>query len=114
MTNYENTEIIGINKTKEYEQLCQYRRRIVESVNYRGHDDHEDVISILKECRRKYKTEAIRDFVYSLKNKIIDDTAYACDCTQHSGYYDYTIKIGDICEYIDVLVDEIRSENHAE
>ena len=51
---------------------------------------------------------AIKDFAERLKNEIINDTAYACDITQHSGYYDYQIKIGDIPEYIDNLVKEME------
>ena len=45
-----------------------------------------------------------------MKNEIISDTAYGCDSNQHSGYYDYTIKIGDIPEYIDNLVKEMDGE----
>lgn len=56
---------------------------------------------------------AIKDFAERLKNEIINDTAYACDSTQHSGYYDYQIKIGDIPEYIDNLVKEMVGENNA-
>lgn len=53
---------------------------------------------------------AIKDFAERLKNEIINDTAYACDSTQHSSYYDYQIKIGDIPEYIDNLVKEMVGE----
>lgn len=53
------------------------------------------------------KSEAIKEFAERLKTEIISDTAYGCDCNQHSGYYDYTIKIGDIPEYIDNLVKEM-------
>ena len=56
------------------------------------------------------KSEAIKEFAERLKNEIINDTAYACDSTQHSGYYDYQIKIGDIPEYIDNLIKEIIGE----
>ena len=51
--------------------------------------------------------EAVKEFAEKLKNEIISDTAYGCDSTQHSGYYDYKIKIGDIPEYIDNLVKEM-------
>lgn len=54
---------------------------------------------------------AIKDFAERLKNEIINDTAYACDSTQHSGYYDYQIKIGDIPEYIDNLIKEMVGES---
>ena len=53
------------------------------------------------------KTEAIKEFAEMLKNEIISDTAYGCDTNQHTGYYDYQIKIGDIPEYIDNLVKEM-------
>ena len=60
-----------------------------------------------KEIRLTAKSEAIKEFAERLKIEIISDTAYGCDCNQHSGYYDYTIKIGDIPEYIDNLVKEM-------
>lgn len=53
------------------------------------------------------RAEAVKMFAERLKNEIISDTAYGCDSSQHSGYYDYTIKIGDIPEYIDNLVKEM-------
>ena len=56
------------------------------------------------------RNEAIKEFAERLKNEIISDTAYGCDCNQHSGYYDNTIKIGDIPEYIDNLVKELTHE----
>ena len=52
------------------------------------------------------KSEAIQEFAERLKNEIISETAYGCDSNQHTGYYDYQIKIGDIPEYIDNLVKE--------
>lgn len=64
------------------------------------------------EYDNKIKAEAIKEFAEKLKNEIINDTAYACDITQHSGYYDYQIKIGDIPEYIDNLVKEMVGENN--
>lgn len=54
--------------------------------------------------------QAVREFAEKLKNKVIEDTAYGCDSNQHTGYYDYTIKIGDIPEYIDELVKEVCGE----
>lgn len=60
-----------------------------------------------EQIRNEIKTEAIKDFAERLKNEIINDTAYGCDSSQHSGYYDYKIKIGDITEYIDNLVKEM-------
>ena len=55
----------------------------------------------------KAKSEAIKEFADRLKNEIISETAYGCDSNQHTGYYDYQIKIGDISEYIDNLVKEM-------
>ena len=52
------------------------------------------------------KSEAIQEFAERLKNEIISETAYGCDSNQHTGYYDYQIKIGDIPEYIDNLLKE--------
>ena len=65
------------------------------------------------EYDNKIKSEAYKEFAERLKNEIINDTAYACDITQHSGYYDYQIKIGDIPEYIDNLVKEMVGEDNA-
>ena len=65
----------------------------------------------LLEEKQIAKAEAIEEFAERLKNEIINDTAYACDSTQHSGYYDYQIKIGDIPEYIDNLVKEMVGED---
>lgn len=53
------------------------------------------------------KAEACKEFAERLKNEIIGDTAYGCDTNQHSGYYDYQIKIGDIPEYINNLLNEL-------
>ena len=53
------------------------------------------------------KSEAIQEFADRLKNEIISETAYGCDSNQHTGYYDYQIKIGDISEYIDNIVKEM-------
>ena len=52
------------------------------------------------------KSEAIQEFAERLKNEIISETACGCDSNQHTGYYDYQIKIGDIPEYIDNLLKE--------
>ena len=62
---------------------------------------------------KEIKSEAVKEFAERLKNEIINDTAYACDSTQHSGYYDYQIKIGDIPEYIDNLVKEMIGDDNA-
>ena len=59
------------------------------------------------------KSEAIQEFAERLKNEIISETAYGCDSNQHTGYYDYQIKIGDIPEYIDNLVKEYEKVGKA-
>ena len=66
-----------------------------------------------RRCDKEIKVEAYKEFAERLKNEIINDTAYACDSTQHSGYYDYQIKIGDIPEYIDNLTKEMVGEDNA-
>lgn len=53
------------------------------------------------------RTEAYKEFAERLKNEIISETAYGCDSNQHTGYYDYQIKLDDIPEYIDNLVKEM-------
>ena len=60
--------------------------------------------------KAKVKAEAYKECIEKVKNEIINDTAYACDSSQHSRYYDYQIKIGDIPEYIDNLLKEIIGE----
>ena len=60
--------------------------------------------------RNEIKSEAYKEFAERLKDEIISDTAYGCDSNQHSGYYDYTIKIGDIPEYIDDLLKEMEGK----
>lgn len=73
--------------------------------------DEISLIPLMSELNKQYraelKAEAYKEFAERLKNEIINDTAYACDSTQHSGYYDYQIKIGDIPEYIDNLLKEL-------
>lgn len=67
-------------------------------------------IEVSKKIESEIRAKVIKEFAERLKNKIISDTAYGCDCNQHSGYYDYRIKIGDIPEYIDNLVKEMGGE----
>ena len=64
----------------------------------------------LQERTNEVKAEAYKEFAERLKNEIISDTAYGCDTSQHTGYYDYQIKIGDIPEYIDNLLKEMVGE----
>ena len=56
------------------------------------------------------KSEEYKEFAERLKNEIISDTAYGCDTSQHTGYYDYQIKIGDIPDFIDNLLKEMVGE----
>lgn len=71
-------------------------------------------MAIDKALAEKARAEAIKEFAEKLKEKIISETAYGCDCSQHSGYYDYSLKIGDIPEYIDNLVKEMVGDSNAE
>ena len=68
--------------------------------------EHCDLISRIKTV----KSESRKELAERLKNEIISNTAYGCDTNQHSGYYDYQIKIGDIPEYIDNLLKEMDGE----
>ena len=62
---------------------------------------------LYNEAKDILKAEAYKEFAERLKNEIISDTAYGCDTSQHTGYYDYQIKIGDIPEYIDNILKEM-------
>lgn len=68
---------------------------------------YKGVIKILENDIEIAKEEAIKEFAKRLKNEIINDTAYGSEWRQYIGYYDYTIKIGDIPEYIDGIVKEM-------
>lgn len=90
----------------ENERLSKEVDRLSQEVMY------NDSITEMKV--EEAETKARKEVVDKLKNEIINDTAYACDITQHSGYYDYQIKIGDIPEYIDNILKEFeRKENTA-
>lgn len=54
--------------------------------------------------RKGLKYAGAKDFAEMLKDQIITDSAYGCDGTQHIGYYDYSIKMSDIPEYIDEIL----------
>ena len=45
-------------------------------------------IEVSKKIESEIRAKVIKEFAERLKNKIISDTAYGCDCNQHSGYYD--------------------------
>lgn len=73
--------------------------------------DNERLSKITRPLISKIKAEAYTEFAERLKTEIISDTAYGCDCNQHSGYYDYKIEIGDIPEYIDNILKEMAGED---
>ena len=96
-------EIERLKKTEiEIDDFCRRLCRM-RMLNGNAIASYEDLQNYIQE----EKSEAIKEFAEKLKNEIISDTAYGCDSTQHSGYYDYRIKIGDIPEYIDNLVKEM-------
>ena len=71
-----------------------------------------DLAKQIPEMLALTKAKAYKEFADRLKNEIISDTAYGCDTNQHTGYYDYQIKIGDIPEYIDNLLKELVGEDN--
>ena len=97
------SEVEMLEKTEiEIDDFCRRLCRMG-MLNGNAIASYEDLQNYIQE----EKSEAVREFAERLKNEIISDTAYGCDSNQHSGYYDYTIKIGDIPEYIDNLVKEM-------
>ena len=87
----------------EIERLRKENAVLVES-------NHILATEYVEECTAKAKSEAVKEFAEKLKNLIISDTAYGCDSSQHTGYYDYQIQIGDIPEYIENLLKEMLGE----
>ena len=85
-------------KNEEIERVTKERDNITKT--------YTEVVDAWKITRAK----AIKEFAERVKEEIISDTAYGCDTTQHSGYYDYKIKIGDIPEYIDQIAKEMGVE----
>ena len=76
--------------------------------------DKDELVKALEYDRNQYTkgfNDGVKEFAERLENEIISDSAYGCDCKQFSGYYDYTIKIGDIPEYIDKLKKEMVGAN---
>lgn len=107
----------GISKEqldKERIQALKEQIEYLEAENERLERENKHYAELEQGCYvtgyKNIKAEAYKEFAEKLKNEIINDTAYACDSTQHSGYYDYQIKIGDIPEYIDNLLKEIIGE----
>ena len=96
-------EIERLKKTEiEIDDFCRRLCRM-RMLNGNAIASYEDLQNYIQE----EKSEAVKEFAEKLKNEIISDTAYGCDSNQHSGYYDYEIKIGDIPEYIENLVKEM-------
>lgn len=99
-------EKVNASLTDSFEGYVKAVNRYREAI-----ERHKGIIKILENDVKSAKAEAIKEFAERLKDEIINDTAYACDSTQHNGYYDYKIKIGDIPEYIDSLVKEMTEHS---
>ena len=91
-----------INRLKAENERLRKELNLV-SILYQDEQERNSII----------KAESYKEVAERLKNEIINDTAYACDITQHSGYYDYQIKIGDIPEYIDNILKELEGDEDA-
>lgn len=52
------------------------------------------------------KKEQAREIFDKLHNHYIELTAYGCDSTQHTGYYDYKMRVGDVVDDIENLAKE--------
>ena len=103
-------------KCKECEDLEEEIKRLKELLEgwkkqaYKIADEKDELYCLSVESVKIAKVKVLKEFAERLKNEIISDTAYGCDSNQHSGYYDYKIKIGDIPEYIDNLLKEMGVE----
>lgn len=95
------------------EELCKDALELINRQREEIEKLRKEIITLKYDLRvaseesLEWKSTAIKEFAERLKDKIIADTAYGCDCNQHSGYYDYTMKIGDIPEYINGFVKEM-------
>lgn len=97
---------------KQALDLINRQKAEAERLNKKVEELSEVLSDSIKIKVSEIKSETIREFVERLKNEIISNTAYGCDTNQHSGYYDYSIKVSDIPEYIDNLVKEMVGENN--
>ena len=103
LINHQKSEIERLEKTEiEIDDFCRRLCRM-RMLNGNAIASYEDLQNYIQE----EKSEAVKEFAERLKNEIISDTAFACDSSQHTGYYDYKIKIGEIPEYIDSIVKEM-------
>lgn len=100
LINRQKAEIERLEKELE---LARADKVIAEKHEKDARDLFKDIVIQLKTA----KSKAIKEFVERLKNEIINDTAYGIEWRQYIGYYDYTIKIGDIPKYIDGIVKEM-------
>ena len=66
-------------------------------------DDFYDELSALIEQEKK---EQAKEIFKKLHNHYIELTAYGCDSTQHTGYYDYKMRVGDVVDDIESLAKE--------
>ena len=95
-------------KQAEIDRLERYNEILTINADTAFQDGLNEAQDLYAEqVKAEIKAEAYKEFADRLKNKIINETAYGCDSNQHTGYYDYQIKIGDISEYIDNIVKEM-------
>ena len=50
--------------------------------------------------------DTAKEILDGLRNLFIENSAYGCDTNQHSGYYDYSIKMNEVVEWIDDFAKE--------
>lgn len=65
--------------------------------------------NLINKGYRKEK-ETVKEIFEKIRNRLIEITSYGCDCTQHCGYYDYSIKVGDCIEEINDIAQEYGIE----
>ena len=106
-------EVLYQINAKSEKEIYELRKRLLSRENLEE-SFNRSVRAFDKRLEKTVKLEraaACKEFAEKLKNEIISDTAYGCDTSQHTGYYDYQIKIGDIPEYIDNLLKEMEKED---
>lgn len=106
-------EVLYQINAKSEKEIYELRKRLLSRENLEE-SFNRSVRAFDKRLEKTVKLEraaAYKEFAEKLKNEIISNTAYGCDTSQHTGYYDYQIKIGDIPEYIDNLLKEMEKED---